>query len=306
MELIKEVDPAGGKKNVRVVLAGVKGTGKSTLIATAVTEKFPETVVPVLPPSKLVDIFYAERVPITIIDTSSRHRYDIVMHFDEVVCGDLNCVCTAINAEDREKLVEELRSADVTVPVIVTGCRLDLRNEQLKEDLGVVMGPTTERYLQIETCIECSAKRGIEAPDVFFYAQKAVIYPAAPLFVVEVQVLRPRCRRALKRIFILIDQDRDGALNNEELNNFQSVELTADSILFLTEVFKDHADESVGPKVVFLTPKPFGSGGRKLVMYGWFSGEMLEGLFLTATVFGVLLWDRVSKWVLVLHTIQLT
>lgn len=57
--------------------------------------------------------------------------------------------------------------------------------------------------------------------EVFYYAQKAVLHPTAPLFDQETQTLKPRCVRALKRIFILCDHDRDGALSDAELNDFQ-------------------------------------------------------------------------------------
>ncbi|OAY49770.2 hypothetical protein MANES_05G075900v8 [Manihot esculenta] len=83
------------------------------------------------------------------------------------------------------------------------------------------MGPIMKRYREIETCIECSAVTLTLVPDVFYYAQKAVLHPATPLFDQENQTLRPRCERALRRIFLLCDRDMDGALNDTELNDFQ-------------------------------------------------------------------------------------
>lgn len=50
-----------------------------------------------------------------------------------------------------------------------------------------------------------------------------MIHPTAPLFDQEQQTLKPRCVRALKRIFILCDHDRDGALSDAELNEFQVI-----------------------------------------------------------------------------------
>lgn len=73
-----------------------------------------------------------------------------------------------------------------------------------------------------------------QVAEVFYYAQKAVLHPTAPLFDQETQTLKPRCVRALKRIFILCDHDRDGALSDAELNDFQvgsSSSLTAPSPL---------------------------------------------------------------------------
>ena len=56
---------------------------------------------------------------------------------------------------------------------------------------------------------------------MFYLAQKAILHPTAPLFDQETQALRLRCMRALKRIFTLYDLDMDGALNDDELNEFQ-------------------------------------------------------------------------------------
>ena len=61
----------------------------------------------------------------------------------------------------------------------------------------------------------------LQVPEVFYYAQKAVLHPTAPLFDQETQSLKLRCVCALKRIFNLCDNDRDGALSDEELNDFQ-------------------------------------------------------------------------------------
>lgn len=61
----------------------------------------------------------------------------------------------------------------------------------------------------------------VQIAEVFYYAQKTILHPTAPLFDQETQTLRPRCVRALKRIFILCDRDKDGALNDAELNDFQ-------------------------------------------------------------------------------------
>ena len=63
---------SGNQTGVRIVVAGDRGTGKSSLILTAATYNFQSNVPPVLPPTRLPDDFYPDRVPITIIDTSSR------------------------------------------------------------------------------------------------------------------------------------------------------------------------------------------------------------------------------------------
>lgn len=44
-----------------------------------------------------------------------------------------------------------------------------------------------ENYPEIESCIECSAKTLKNISEMFYYAQKAVLHPTAPLYIVEKQ-----------------------------------------------------------------------------------------------------------------------
>lgn len=217
---------SGGLRNsVRVVVIGDRGTGKSSLIAAAATESFPDNVPPVLPPTRLPADYYPDGVPVTIIDTSSSLQNkgrvaEELQRSDAVV---LTYAC-----DQRETLVRlstfwllELRRLEVKVPVIIVGCKLDMRDEGYHISLEEVMAPIMQRFREIETCIECSAANLVQVPEVFYYAQRAVLHPTAPLFDQETQTLKPRCVRALKRIFILCDRDEDDALNDAELNEFQ-------------------------------------------------------------------------------------
>lgn len=60
---------------VRIVVAGDKGTGKSSLISTAASENFRPNVAPVLPPTTLAVDLYPDHVPITVIDTTSSYEF---------------------------------------------------------------------------------------------------------------------------------------------------------------------------------------------------------------------------------------
>ncbi|KAK6940833.1 Small GTPase [Dillenia turbinata] len=216
---------SGVRTSVRVVVAGDHGTGKSALIASAASESFPENVPPVLPPTRLPADFYPDRVPVTIIDSSSsfENRGKLVEELKKADAVVLTYACdqpTTLSSLYTFWL-PELRRFESKVPVIVVGCKLDLRDDDHPMSLEQVMSPIMQQFREIETCIECSAASQIQVPEVFYYAQKAVLHPTAPLFDQEMQTLKPRCIRALKRIFILCDQDMDGALSDAELNEFQ-------------------------------------------------------------------------------------
>uniref|UniRef100_A0A3P9PZ32 Mitochondrial Rho GTPase 2 n=1 Tax=Poecilia reticulata TaxID=8081 RepID=A0A3P9PZ32_POERE len=67
----------------------------------------------------------------------------------------------------------------------------------------------------------CSAKNLKNISELFYYAQKAVLHPTAPLYDPEDKQLKPACVRALSRIFYVSDQDNDRILSDAELNSFQ-------------------------------------------------------------------------------------
>lgn len=57
------------------------------------------------------------------------------------------------------------------MPVIVVGCKLDLRDENQQVSLEQVMMPIMQQFREIETCIECSALKQIQVyfqPLTFF------------------------------------------------------------------------------------------------------------------------------------------
>ncbi|KAK4481500.1 hypothetical protein RD792_012400 [Penstemon davidsonii] len=247
---------AVGNNVVRIVVAGDAKTGKSSLIVTAAAENFPSNVPPVLPPTRLPEDLYPDRVPVTIIDTSSspENRGRLVEELTRADAVVLTYACDRLETLDRLSTywLPELRRLEVKVPVIVVGCMLDKRGDQQPVSLEVVMSPIMQQFREIETCIECSA-----IPEVFYYAQKAVLHPTAPLFDQEQQVLKPRCVRALKRIFILCDHDRDGALSDAELNDFQvkcfNAPLQPSEIVGVKRVVQEKLREGVDERGLTLT-----------------------------------------------------
>ncbi|KAG8389356.1 hypothetical protein BUALT_Bualt02G0220800 [Buddleja alternifolia] len=225
-------DPVtGSRTSVRIVVVGDHATGKSSLIAAAAAETFRQDVPPVLPLTRLPADYYPDNVPIIIIDTSSslENRGKLAEELKRADAVVLTYACDQPSTVNRLSSfwLHELRRLEVyanvyvtiKAPVIVAGCKLDRREEEY--NLSVEMAPLMQQFREIETCIECSAANMLQIQEVFYFTQKAVLHPTAPLFDQETQALRPRCIRALKRIFILCDHDMDGALNDEELNEFQ-------------------------------------------------------------------------------------
>lgn len=140
--------------------------------------------------------------------------------------------------------------------------------------------PIMNEYEEIETCVECSAKNLKNISEMFYFAQKAVLHPSAPLwnhhhkdvskvtdcqgravltkegsynlspnfFLLHLQ-LTDRCKKALKRIFRICDTDNDGLLSDLELSMFQrkcfGMDLDPNTISSLKSVLEKNSPEGL-------------------------------------------------------------
>ncbi|XP_072125299.1 mitochondrial Rho GTPase 2-like isoform X2 [Mobula birostris] len=192
--------------NVRILLVGEPKVGKTSLIMSLVSEEFPEEV-----PARAEEITIPgdvtpERIPTHIIDYSASEQTD-----DELQ-EEINRI--------RSKwipLVNGSSESGSRIPVILVGNKSDLQGTSSMEMILPIMNQFTE----IETCVQCSAKSLKNISELFFYAQKAVLHPTAPLYSPEDKQLKPSCIQALTRIFNISDQDNDGILSDTEMNFFQ-------------------------------------------------------------------------------------
>jgi len=59
--------------------------------------------------------------------------------------------------------------------------------------------------------------------EVIYFAQKAILYPTAPIYDSQINALKPECVKALSRIFKLCDSKNSGILSDEEIMKFQKL-----------------------------------------------------------------------------------
>ncbi|KAK1344641.1 hypothetical protein QTO34_013339 [Cnephaeus nilssonii] len=222
------VGSAAMKRDVRILLLGEAQVGKTSLILSLVGEEFPEEVPPRAEEITIPADVTPEKVPTHIVDSSEAEQTVEELQ-DEINKANVVCVVYDVSEEATiEKVSERIRTKWIPlvnggtekgprVPIILVGNKSDLRPGSSMEAVLPIMS----QFPEIETCVECSAKNLRNISELFYYAQKAVLHPTAPLYDPETKQLKPACTQALTRIFRLSDQDLDQALSDEELNAFQ-------------------------------------------------------------------------------------
>ncbi|KAJ2636392.1 ERMES complex Ca(2+)-binding regulatory GTPase gem1 [Coemansia sp. RSA 1286] len=215
------------RDDIRIVLVGDDGVGKSTLVTALIKETFIVNVQAVVPEVTIPPEVTPENVTTHIIDTSSASDAQEVL---ETELRKANVVCIAYAVDDRssfqrihEYWLPLLRLQGINLPVILVGNKVDLRDEDIGH--GTVLEdevvPIMNEYREIEICVECSAKALLNVSELFYFAQKAVLHPTRPLYDAKDHAIKQKCSEALVRIFRLCDVDGDGILNDSELNEFQ-------------------------------------------------------------------------------------
>ncbi|KAF7299588.1 hypothetical protein HMN09_00964100 [Mycena chlorophos] len=257
------------RRDVRILLVGDEGVGKSSIVISFirasyvpnVQHRIPEvTIPPEVTPGP-------ENVTTYIVDSGAGP--DDRAHLEsEIRKAHVICVVYSIdnsNSFDRIPTywLPYFRQLGVNVPVILVGNKIDLRggeftNEALEEEILPIMNEFKARSVhtlsyarvdvqqEVETCVECSAKAPMNVSEVFYFAQKAVLHPTAPLYDSRDHVLKPACASALRRIFKLCDTNKDGVLDAAELNEFQrkcfDAPLQAQELEGIRQMVKDNTN----------------------------------------------------------------
>nr|ALG00086.1 Rho GTPase [Azumapecten farreri]ALG00104.1 Rho GTPase [Azumapecten farreri] len=212
------------KRDVRILLVGDPGVGKTSLILSLVSEEFPEEV-----PSKAEEITIPadvtpEKVPTHIVDYSSQEQDEDRLQ-EELAKANVVCIVYSVDDEDSIERITTfwlpyLRNClgeDHRTPVILVGNKTDMLDFSTME----TMMPIMNDFAEVETCVECSARTLKNISEMFYYAQKAVLHPTAAVYNPEEKELTPQCKKALTRIFKICDLDNDSILKDDEVHLFQ-------------------------------------------------------------------------------------
>ncbi|KAK9450243.1 EF hand associated-domain-containing protein [Limtongia smithiae] len=212
--------------DVRLVLCGDEGVGKSSIITSFIKETFVPNLQPVLPPVSIPAEFLsvANSMTMTIVDTSSQPQDRQSLNREIRRANVILLVYSDHYTSERVTLfwLPYFRSLGVNVPVVLCANKCDLLLDMDSAEVILdEMIPIMEEFKEIESCIRTSAMEHYNVNQAIYLCQKAVVYPIAPLFDSKEQSLKAPAKAALQRIFFLCDRDQDGFLNDKEMNDLQ-------------------------------------------------------------------------------------
>ncbi|KAK6094664.1 ERMES complex Ca(2+)-binding regulatory GTPase gem1 [Batrachochytrium dendrobatidis] len=214
-------------REVRILLVGDDGVGKSTLITSLIKETFVANIHHVVGEVTIPPEWTRENVTTKIVDSSSRSENKDQLE-TEIRKADVICIVYGIDRpESFERIslywLPYIRNLGRNIPVVLVGNKIDVRGREITNDsLEEQIMPVMNEFKEVETCVECSAKQPLNVSEVFYFAQKAVLYPTAPLYDSREHILKPACVDALRRIFKLCDTNKNGYLDDDEINEFQN------------------------------------------------------------------------------------
>eukprot|EP00047_Mylnosiga_fluctuans_P005582 m.241347 g.241347 ORF g.241347 m.241347 type:complete len:627 (+) comp13832_c0_seq1:17-1897(+) len=248
-------------RDVRILFVGDRGTGKTSLILAVVKERFEAEVPPLCEEVVIPPDITAAKVTTYIVDSSLRAQDESQIE-EEMRKASVVCVVYAVDDSASFQRVTShwlptIRRAlhtngkQESVPVVLVGNKIDTRSEEETQahNLETEIFPIMNSFKEVETCIECSAKRVTNISELITFAQKAVLYPSAPLYDNATRTLKPAAVTALTRVFRLCDFDKDGLLNDSELHAFQTAcfntPLPASELGGLKEVVRGNCSEGI-------------------------------------------------------------
>lgn len=219
------------KEQIKIILIGDTGTGKSSVISSYISKYFPNEVPAVLVDAIIPPDSTANNVSVTIMDSSALLGDRDVLHQKIRMADSIIALFDVTRPETIDSL-EELwlptirdicGSLTVGKAVIVVGNKTDLVGDQDEIQLEVEkvrMKKILKDFPFVVACYRCSAKH-VDVDQIFYESELAVTFPVGPLFDTTRSEFTAGCKVAFLRIFRCFDFNQDGLLNDEELNCLQ-------------------------------------------------------------------------------------
>ncbi|CAL1569437.1 unnamed protein product [Knipowitschia caucasica] len=183
------MNPSGSTAEIKVVIVGDGGCGKTSLLLVFAKGDFPETYAPsVFEKYNTTITVGGSGVRLNLYDTAGQDDYDRLrpLAYQEadviLVCFDVTNPTSFENV--LVKWFPEVRHFCGDAPLILIGCKTDLRNEDeclrklrasTLEPVTYTQGEDACRQMNAEVYLECSAKFQENVDDIFKEASRRAL-----------------------------------------------------------------------------------------------------------------------------------
>ena len=166
-------------------------------------------------------------------------------------------------------LIQEINS---NCPILIVGSKLDKvkRNYELSYFTRVskIIRKIMRDFPQVQMGLDCSSKEVKNVPETLYCAQIMIQHPLRPLMDQRERTLTPKYKKALTRLFRILDKDSDGLLNDIELSSIQEIVFGSSLALEDLKGLKDVVQEE--------TPEEYSERGVNLKGFFAINKRMLE------------------------------
>ncbi|KAJ2519883.1 GTP-binding protein Rho1 [Coemansia sp. RSA 1939] len=177
----------------KLVIVGDGACGKTCLLIVFSKDVFPEVYVPTVFENYVADVEVdGMKVELALWDTAGQEDYDRLRPLS-YPDSHVILICFAIDSQDsldnvQEKWISEVLHFCQGLPIILVGCKKDIRNDRIVIDelaksgqrpVSQEEGAAVAQKIMAYKYLECSAKTGEGVREVFEYATRAAI-SAAP------------------------------------------------------------------------------------------------------------------------------
>jgi GTPase SAR1 family protein len=216
--------------NVRILVLGDAGVGKTSIIDTYITHYFSADLPAVMVDSLIPKDATTNGVNATIMDSSVDPDDRNVLLHKIRVADSIIAVYDVSRLETLENLksewlpfIEETSQAlsERCKPVIIAANKTDLHSQDEEVERAQLI-EILERFSFVQLCDRCSAK-SLDVDKVFYHSESAISFPMEPLYDYRQETFTYPAKLALIRVFRAMDVDKDGILEDSDVDNLQQI-----------------------------------------------------------------------------------
>uniref|UniRef100_A0A4W4H896 Ras homolog family member F n=1 Tax=Electrophorus electricus TaxID=8005 RepID=A0A4W4H896_ELEEL len=180
---------AVGGEQLKIVIVGDGGCGKTSLLMVYAKGDFPETYAPSVFEKYVTMVTHGgKEIQLNLYDTAGQDDYDRLrpLSYQDanlvLICYDVTNPTSFDNV--LIKWYPEVRHFCRDVPIILIGCKTDLRKDkertrklkaQDQAPITYIQGEVTQKEMNAELYLECSAKYRENVEDIFKEATKIAL-----------------------------------------------------------------------------------------------------------------------------------